>query len=304
MSQIVTNPTDAEFTPGFGGGVALIGFEGKVNRLEAKASNVTLIAGGNENDILSAGQATGGVIIYGFGGNDVIYGGAGDNELYGNIGDDVIYGLGGADLIAGGQGADVLYGGEGNDSIFGDIGNDFVSGGGGDDLIAGGVGDDILQGNAGNDVIWGEQGADNIDGGDGNDTMYGGQQNDVINGGAGNDYIFGDKGNDVLTGGAGNDRFVLTSLGSGNSDTVTDFTSGSDKIALSQSVFGAVGASVEASEFAVIANFDASNPGNITARLVYDSSSGRLFYLDGGTAQEVAQFAGNPNITAGDFELF
>ncbi|NCU85514.1 MAG: calcium-binding protein, partial [Betaproteobacteria bacterium] len=43
---------------------------------------------------------------------------------------------------------------------------------------------------------------------------------------------------DTLTGGAGADRFVFSSkLGATNTDSITDFVSGVDKIQLSKSVF-------------------------------------------------------------------
>lgn len=58
--------------------------------------------------------------------------------------------------------------------------------------------------------------------GAGNDTLIG---NDVGN------QLDGGKGNDVLTGNGGNDVFVFNNVG--GSDTITDFTRGSDKIDVS-----------------------------------------------------------------------
>ncbi len=54
---------------------------------------------------------------------------------------------------------------------------------------------------------------------------------DNLTGTSGDDIITGYQGADNLTGGAGSDQFVYTSLRDGR-DTITDFTPGSDKIAL------------------------------------------------------------------------
>ena len=80
-----------------------------------------------------------------------------------------------------------------------------------------------------------------LDGGAGNDTLYGGPGggDDVMAGGLGNDRIFGGQGNDTLIGGPGDDRLAggpgadVFVFGPGDqTDTVTDFSSGTDKIDL------------------------------------------------------------------------
>jgi hypothetical protein len=76
------------------------------------------------------------------------------------------------------------------------------------------------------DTITGGDGADTINGGAGGDTLNGEQGADTIDGGAGDDEINGMAGNDTLTGGAGADDFNFTAAG--GTDTITDFTSGSD----------------------------------------------------------------------------
>jgi Ca2+-binding RTX toxin-like protein len=89
---------------------------------------------------------------------------------------------------------------------------------------------------------------------------------DTIDGRDGNDTITGGDGSDTVTGGRGNDRFVLDSLD--GIDTITDFTAGTDLIALSNAVFsglGAVGTRVA-----------------VGGLLAYDSLSGELSY-DGDT---------------------
>src|SRR5262249_54878755 len=93
-----------------------------------------------------------------------------------------------------------------------------------------------------NDVIYGGSGNDTIKGNNGDDTLYGGSGNDIISGENGNDTIIGGYGADTLSGGGGNnhDTFVYLSVldsHAGQADTITDFTSGFDKIDLT--AFGA-----------------------------------------------------------------
>ena len=97
-----------------------------------------------------------------------------------------------------------------------------VEGTTGDDYIAGGNAKDTLRGRAGRDTLLGNNG---------NDILYGEAGNDILDGGNGTDLLFGGLGNDKLTGGNGPDTFVFAA-GEGT-DTITDFSSGTDKIGLS-----------------------------------------------------------------------
>ncbi|MBE0413666.1 M10 family metallopeptidase C-terminal domain-containing protein [Yoonia sp.] len=65
----------------------------------------------------------------------------------------------------------------------------------------------------------------------GNDILQGHDGDDVIIGGAGDDIIRDGAGSDTLTGGAGADVFILSA--DGETDTITDFTLGEDRIDLS-----------------------------------------------------------------------
>jgi hypothetical protein len=81
------------------------------------------------------------------------------------------------------------------------------------------------QGGTGNDQIEGSSLNDFIRGGAGNDTINGFGGNDLIRGGAGSDIIsFGKDGNDTL--------YYTSDQLDGSTDTVTDFVSGQDKIAV------------------------------------------------------------------------
>lgn len=86
--------------------------------------------------------------------------------------------------------------------------------------------DDILGGGGGRDYIDGDGGNDTISGGDDRDILWGGRGNDALDGGSGNDKLYGDEGNDTLTGGTGDDQFMFS--GAFGTDTVTDFTQGTD----------------------------------------------------------------------------
>ena len=102
----------------------------------------------------------------------------------------------------------------------------------GNDTVTGGVGADHLIGSDGKDLLSGGAGVDYLQGGSGDDTLKGGD---------GNDRLQGDGGHDVLTGDAGTDRFVfstgsatVTTTGASAyaMDEVTDFTHGTDMLAL------------------------------------------------------------------------
>jgi len=302
MSQVAgTNPSTVDVQTGSNGLVTLVAAKDGENNITGTA-NTVLIKGNEQGGPLWAGAANP-IIIQGLGGADDIVGSSGKDELYGNEGIDSIYGLGGNDVIAGGANNDLLYGGDGDDTVWGDEGDDTVSGGAGNDALIGGAGKDVIDGGDGNDVIWGEKDDDSLYGGAGDDTIYGGQGNDIIAGGDGNDFITGDKGNDNLTGGAGSDKFVFNQVGSANADVVVDFTPNTDKIVLQGDPFASLGVSVENTEFQTIANFNTGNIGTTTG-LVYDSANGKLYFVTGGAAQEVATFVNKPTLQASDFELF
>ncbi|MEB3885438.1 Ig-like domain-containing protein, partial [Lyngbya sp. CCY1209] len=173
-------------------------------------------------------------------GPDLLWGGLGNDFLSGNRNNDTLVGGDGEDTAYGGQEDDIVYGLTGNDLLYGDLGNDHVCGGEGDDTLFGDRDtptpipnislQDTLSGGAGDDWLSANEGQDKLCGGEDNDTLYGGKDNDTLKGDAGDDWLFGDGGDDSLSGGAGSDRFVL--FADGGTDTVADFLSGVDVIAL------------------------------------------------------------------------
>ncbi len=74
---------------------------------------------------------------------------------------------------------------------------------------------------------------DQLTGNDQPNRIEGRRGDDSLVGGGGNDTLIGGPGNDTLTGGAGDDTFVFRS-GNGN-DTITDFTTGNNKLDLGNS---------------------------------------------------------------------
>lgn len=101
----------------------------------------------------------------------------------------------------------------------------------GDDRISLSRFDDRFEGLRGDDRMLGNRGDDTLFGNTGNDTLSGGGNGaDRLNGGSGDDRLAGG-------GNAGQDIFVFRDLG--DSDIITDFVDGSDRIEL-QDVAGPV----------------------------------------------------------------
>jgi Ca2+-binding RTX toxin-like protein len=127
-----------------------------------------------------------------------------------------------------------------------------------------------------------------FDGGGGNDTISGGGGNDRISGRGGDDRIFGGGGKDTiggggghdrLTGGAGADTFVFRSSAADNSDIVTDFKHGFDKLAFDHATFD----TLDAGDLPMGAFFVGTEAGDADDRFIYDQQTGRLFYDEDGT---------------------
>jgi serralysin len=255
-----------------------------------------------------------------FGGNDTIIGSSDDDVLDGRTGHDVIMGGGGADVIIGGEGNNHLYGqspnggvdgadsitaGSGMDYLQGNAGNDTLDGGGGPDRINGGANDDLITGGSGNDAINGNLGNDTIDAGDGDDSARGGKDNDLISGGFGNDSLSGDLGNDTLIGGSGFDTLTggdgtdVFKFGTGDAhfsgtstDVITDYTDGTDRIALGFTVSAVLTGGTQSS-FSTAASYAQQlfdgHAGNGEVAALHVGSDTYLFFAgDGGATVDSA----------------
>lgn len=211
------------------------------------------------------------------------------------------------DTINGGAGNDTMNGAEGDDTYIvdstGDVIRDsgtsakdwvivylpvWVLGAGTENLVQGLAVDSTLTGNRAGNVIAGHDG------------------DDVISGGAGDDDLIGLNGHDSLTGGQGADHFAfgLTAL-TNSADTIADFEHGKDQIYLASSHDGAFGAlaldQLGRDEFKLLgsARVDA------TDRILYNQTTGVLFYdadgLGGQDAVRIATIANHAELSARDF---
>ncbi|MBE9040294.1 calcium-binding protein [Oscillatoriales cyanobacterium LEGE 11467] len=309
MSQVLDPTTPVSSTPNQNGGLDIQGSQGTSNRLNGGASD-DLISTATLDEVL-AGVAAG-VEPGALGTGDVIDAGEGNDVVFGLGGDDSVSGSQGNDQILTNQGNDTVDGGEGSDAIFAGQGNDIVDGGEDNDLISGDLGNDVVSGGSGDDAVYGGQGNDNLLGGEGNDLILGGQGDDVISGGAGNDVMAGDRGNDTITGGDGEDRFVFggvfnSTVAELGLDSITDFSVGEDKISLSQFTFAQVGDSLTAAEFSTTTAFDSNADGASAAKVIYDSTTGLIYYNPTeAVGDEVAFAQVDPNLalSADSFEVF
>ena len=299
MSRVTDTTSPASTENNDRGGLNLTGRVEESNRLNGSDGDDLIFAALPE---LAASSVT----------NDVIDGCEGDDIIVGFGGNDSLLGGEGNDLIFGNQGDDTLLGNSGGDVLLAGIGSDRVEAGAGDDIVSGDVDNDTLLGEAGNDIVYGGQGADEIDGGDGGDVLFGGQDSDSIRGGAGNDWIAGDQGADCLSGGVGSDTFSFNGYGNPENtveeiggDTITDFTTGEDKIALDRTVFSAIGDTLEAVEFLKTDNVAGASSAELI-KLIYNPETGELIYNPTAAANDetiVAQLEGNPDLNLGDFEI-
>jgi uncharacterized delta-60 repeat protein len=133
----------------------------------------------------------------------------------------------------------------------------------------------------------------------------------ILIGTAFGDTLNGGKGLDTLTGGGGTDYFVFSTAGaSSNRDTITDFTSGTDALQFSKTVFAAIVGSVgtlSAEQFwssaTTVSGHDADD------RIIYNTTTGVLYYdadgSGGGAAVQIALIGTttHPTIVYSDIQL-
>jgi Ca2+-binding RTX toxin-like protein len=236
---------------------------------------------------------------------DYLHGDNGINVLRGMGGDDSLHGFDGADTLEGGDGDDYLDGGYGDDILRGDAGSDTMRGGsdGADTFYVDNAGDVVWDSSASTfDTVYATvsytlgANADIELFRTTNDTyttainLTGNQSSQQIVGNNGNNVISGADGNDQLTGLAGQDSFLFNTAldAAANVDVITDFNVADDTIQLENAVFSTLtaGAPLDASQF-VIGPAQAAND-----RILYDDSTGALFYDSDGTGTTAAvQFA-------------
>ena len=198
------------------------------------------------------------------------------------------------------EGADRMAGGYGNDTFIVDNVDDKVvesSGQGDRDVVKSSVSFTLsanvevleLQG-TGNINGKGNVGANTIIGNSGNNVLTGLGGADTLIGGGGNDKLLGNAGDDVLTGGSGTDTFVFNT--GGGVDSITDFVGGTDKIQLVQGLVNILGGKAVLNEGSFYAADDATAGHDADDRLIYNTSTGDLYYdVDGSGARSAVRFA-------------
>ncbi len=231
-----------------------------------------------------------------------LIGNALDNVIVGGAGYDEIYGRAGNDILIGGSGApNALIGGEGDDiyvvAVQGDSTIELP--GQGTDTVQTALAIFFLQDNVENLLYTGNAAFTGVGNASAN-TLTGGAQADFLSGLDGNDILIGGDGADILIGGAGADQFRYRG-GETGYDRITDFTPGSDKIALSTTGFV---------HTATIDYVSGSAPAAMSTNstFLYNVNTGILSYdADGtgaGAAVQLAQLNTGLALTTGDFMFY
>ena len=246
-----------------GDGIDTASYAGSTSRVDVRLSGTVVNYGDATGDTLTNIEN-----LIGSAHNDILVGNGSANALTGNGGNDLLWASSGDDILTGGPGADRLVGGAGYDtaSYAGSpegvtVRLHSLKASGGDaqgdtfpytvdvaytDAVGAEQSETLpdvenLIGSTHDDILAGDRRDNDLDGGAGNDTLYGGPGggDDVMAGGLGNDRLFGGQGNDTLIGGPGDDRLAggpgndVFVFGPGDqTDTVTDFSSGTDKVDL------------------------------------------------------------------------
>jgi Ca2+-binding RTX toxin-like protein len=243
-----------------------------------------------------------------------------------------------SDRLSGSTLADYMQGFEGNDSLYAGGGNDYLEGGAGNDYLEGAAGADTLVGGTGNDTYFlidndviieaADGGIDlvlskinytlgaNLEnltlsssaagtGNDADNRITAGAGKNTLFGGAGNDYLEGGNGNDVMNGGTGVDTFVLNAPRFGV-DTLSDFTTGIDKISIAANLYGAGLVAGQALMNNQLLIGTGSRATTEAQRFIYKNTTGELFFDGDGnlgqfSARKIATFSNSSALSASDF---
>ena len=275
--------------------------------------SIEIFIGSNRSDTIGLGDIPGRT-AYGMLGNDTLFGGTREDTLDGGGGDDPLSGQGGDDFLIGGAGNDMLNGGGGNDNLAGGSGGNSLNGGTGSDTAdyrdyagAGtqGVTVQLSSGITTTDT-WGNGDSltsiEHVNGSNFADKITGDGNDNNLSGFGGNDTLGGGGGNDTLVGGTGGDIFVI-GLGGGN-DTVADFENGIDKIDASALATSFAGMTVTQNGSDAVLSFGAGSPTlrlqNTSAASVDASDFVVIAQITGNLTGSVTEKSGVANGTAGD----
>jgi Ca2+-binding RTX toxin-like protein len=302
---------------GGGGPGTIVGTEGDDTLMGTEGDDVIDGRGGNDS-------------LFGGRGFDHLIGGAGNDTLDGYFGESFFdHEREAVDTLEGGLGndyfiidnpADQISDAGGDDTVR-PVDMDWTLGPGFEDLVIEndlsersytGIGNELdnhmsasyaasrLEGRGGDDTLIGahSEGHNELFGGEGNDSLVAatGAFGDSLDGGAGDDILERGTDADALTGGAGADSFVFNAFGdSGHFDArITDFASGVDRIRLDARLMPELGASgtLADGDPRFYAAAGATGGHDADDRVVYDTSSGQLFFdADGDGTQEAILIA-------------
>lgn len=285
-----------------------------VENLKLRGYAISALGNSLNNTIIGNAQDNG---LWGHAGSDTLVGLGGADYLQGDAGSDFLNGGTGADVMAGGTGNDtyvvdkagdtvtdivIEQAGEGTDRILSYVnfsldrasqvenltlvGNLAIRGDGNtlNNLILGNALTNLLFGNGGNDTLVGNDGNDYLNGGAGKDVLNGGAGKDVLVGLAGNDFFRGGPGQDTIDTGAGNDRILFNTQPDG--DRIIDFAPGSDKILLNNAIYhGMPDGPLAAGNFVL-----GDTAQDADDHILYDGTTGRLYYAPYGDANEGGQY--------------
>ncbi len=281
FNQFLYGNAGANYLDGGSGNDTLVGFGGDDSYVVDDVNDFVAESAGGGNDIvyvrgsfsLGASQEVEILAALSQAGTAaiVIVGNGIDQRLFGNNGDN---------YLDGGGGTDILQGFAGNDTYLVDSLSDYVVEGAGE-------GSDVVYARSSYALVGGQEievlstasqssiTAIDLTGNEFGNALYGNAGANVLNGGAGGDYLQGFGGADIFQ--------FTAALGAGNVDTIADFVSGTDKIALDDAIFGAFSAN------AFVAGTAAQDADD---RIVYDSATGQLFFdADGNGAGAHVLFA-------------
>jgi Ca2+-binding RTX toxin-like protein len=262
------------------------------------------VVGGSEGNTVNAAAVTGSNEV-------VLIGGAGTDKLTGGSGND-IFEFSAANLAA----TDTVVGGGGSDTLSMTTAGTINAGG------ISGVGTFRLASTAANTLTLTNANFTGVTGG--KITVVGGSGGNTVNaaavtgsdevvlvGGAGNDVLTAEQ-HATMTGGGGADTFMFLTPGTPaapDTNVITDFTHGTDKIDFSDAGFSLGLSGASSTPQALLPTlFTSNSTGSFTSaaeRFAYDTSTGALFYnahgnTPGSSSQLVATLTGHPVLAATD----
>jgi Ca2+-binding RTX toxin-like protein len=301
--------------------------------IEGRGGNDTLDGGTGDDSVLGTGLLLGGD------GNDIL-----ENDIFapesstliGGAGNDTMFGSGefeggdGDDLLhAYDEAALVLNGGEGNDTIWNYDLDDTLDGGAGSDTVLVFEQRDLVI-NLGSDTITDRTGTmsavflnvenvtrlqQSVDGLDDHsyyfdDYFIGSDADNILRLSFGSDTLDGGLGNDTLEARRfdfGSDVFTFsTPADSANADVIIGFASGEAHLQLELAAYASLGArgNFVSGDERFFAGAGATAGQDASDRVIYDTTTGRLWYdADGsgaGAAQLIATLQGAPALAATD----